>query len=414
MTSSSNPVSPSAGVSDIQPPAGVSDIQPPAGASEPQPPAGASDLDRLVRLRADISELNRRILQLVEERVAKVGEVRALKVAQELPMFDPVREARMFEELIAGASGSLSESEIRALFRPIFDISLARMEGRSPNASLRVCRQRGEADRSFAVGPARLGKTPRPILIAGPCAVESEEQIERVAACVAQLGLKFLRGGAFKPRTSPDAFQGLGHEGLRLLRQAADRHGLAVVSEVTDPREIEAMADRVDLFQVGARNMANYELLKELGALRKPVLLKRSFAATIDEFLCAAEYLAKFGSADIALCERGIRTFERQTRFTLDIAAVPILKTKTALPVIVDVSHAAGRPDLIEPLARAALAAGADGLMVEVHPCPETALSDAAHQLTTQELERLTRELGLAQDGMAAGEASTPRNTGKV
>ncbi|MBR2979674.1 MAG: bifunctional 3-deoxy-7-phosphoheptulonate synthase/chorismate mutase [Myxococcaceae bacterium] len=403
MSRSSNPADPSnpATPAELK---GPKDIATSAGMSAPQSPADTSVQDRLARLRAEISELNRQILRLVEERVAKVGEVRALKVAQELPMFDPVREARMFEELIAGASGSLTEREIRALFRPIFDISLARMEGRTPNASLRVCRQHGEPDRSFAVGPARLGRTPRPILIAGPCAVESEEQIERVAASVASLGLKFLRGGAFKPRTSPDAFQGLGREGLRLLRQAADRHGLAVVSEVTDPREIEAMAGCVDLFQVGARNMANYELLKELGATKKPVLLKRSFAATLDEFLLAAEYLAKFGCQDIALCERGIRTFERQTRFTLDIAAVPILKKKTALPVIADVSHAAGRADLIEPLARAALAAGADGLMIEVHPCPEAALSDAAHQLTIPEMERLTRALGLVHDGMDAGE----------
>lgn len=352
--------------------------------------------NRLAELRQEISHLNRRILDLVGQRIAKVGEVRALKLAQGLPMFDPVREARMFEELVAHAPGPLCEAEIRALFRPIFEISLAHMEGRAPGSGLRISRQPGMPDRQIRFGRAALGNTERPALIAGPCAVESAEQIERVAECAAALGCRFLRGGAFKPRTSPDSFQGLGLEGLRLLRAAADRHGLAVVSEVTDPREIEAMAGLVDLFQVGARNMANYELLKELGTLNRKVLLKRSFAATLDEFILAAEYLAKFGAEDIALCERGIRTFERATRFTLDIAAVPLLKQRTALPVVADVSHAAGRRDLIEPLARAALAAGADGLMIEVHPCPEAALSDAAHQLSLEEFERLAEHLGLA------------------
>ncbi|MDR0966401.1 MAG: bifunctional 3-deoxy-7-phosphoheptulonate synthase/chorismate mutase [Myxococcales bacterium] len=349
--------------------------------------------DRLADLRAEISDLNQRLLDLVAQRIAKVGEVRALKAELGLPMFDPMREARMFEELVLRhAGGPLSEAEIRAIFRPIFEISLAHMEGRA-SGELRVSRLPGEPDRQIAIGDARLGGAIPPTIIAGPCAVESEEQIEAVARAVAALGFEFLRGGAFKPRTNPDSFQGLGIEGLHLLRAAADRHGLRVVSEVTGPRELEAMGGLVDLFQVGARNMANYELLKELGAARQPVLLKRSFAATLDEFLLAAEYLAKFGARDIALCERGIRTFERETRFTLDIAAVPLLKQKTALPLIVDVSHAAGRRDLVLPLAKAALAAGADGLMIEVHPFPEAALSDAAHQLSIEAFARFVEEM---------------------
>ncbi len=352
--------------------------------------------NRMQELRQALSDLNREILDLVGRRIALVDEMRALKLANGLPMYDPVRESRMFEALVEQGQGILGEAEIRSVFRPIFEISLAHMEGRA-SGDLRIGRRPGESDRVLNIKGGTIGVPGSPAVIAGPCAVESEEQLERTAAALAGMGIRFLRGGAFKPRTSPDAFQGLGIDGVKMLRAAADRHGLAAVTEVTDPRQLEDVAPLTDILQIGARNMANYALLQEAGRTGKPVLLKRAFAATIDEFLLAAEYLAKYGSSDggIILCERGIRTFERETRFTLDVSAIPILRQKTALPVIADVSHAAGRRDLIAPLAKAALAAGASGLMLEVHPCPEAALSDASQQLSIQEFQQLLRELNV-------------------
>lgn len=231
------------------------------------------------------------------------------------------------------------------------------------------------------------------VVIAGPCAVEGEEQIVEVARAVKRAGAHILRGGAFKPRTSPYSFQGLGEEGLKMLRRAGDEVGMPVVSEALDVRHVELVAKYVDAIQVGARNMQNFPLLREVGRARKPVLLKRGFGCTIEEWLLAAEYIMLEGNEDVILCERGIRTFEPSTRFTLDIAAVPVVKELSHLPVVVDPSHAAGRSSLVKPLARAALAVGADGVMVEVHPSPTSALSDGPQSLTLEEFEELMGEL---------------------
>lgn len=219
-------------------------------------------------------------------------------------------------------------------------------------------------------------------MIAGPCSVESEEQVMAAARAVRESGATMLRGGAYKPRTSPYAFQGMGVEGLRILRQAADEVGLPVVTEVLDVRDTDAVAEYADVLQVGARNMQNFMMLDELGRTNKPILLKRGLSATIEELLSAAEYVLKGGNRDVILCERGIRTFENYTRNTLDLAAVAALKALTHLPVIADPSHATGRRDLVAPMCRAALAAGADGLMVEVHPDPEHARCDGPQSLT--------------------------------
>ena len=224
------------------------------------------------------------------------------------------------------------------------------------------------------------------VLIAGPCAVESEAQVEATAAAVAAAGGRILRGGAFKPRTSPHEFQGLGVAGLALLRAAADRHGLAVCTEVLGVEQIEAVAETADLLQVGARNMQNFPLLHALGKAGKPVLLKRGLSATIAEWLAAADYVLAGPNPDVILCERGIRTFETATRSTLDISSVPVVKELSHLPVIVDPSHAAGNRRLVPALCRAAVAAGADGLLVEVHPDPDHALSDGAQSLTPDQL----------------------------
>ena len=230
-------------------------------------------------------------------------------------------------------------------------------------------------------------------IMAGPCSVESEEQIERTAEAVARAGAAILRGGAFKPRTSPYSFQGLGEEGLRLLRRAAERNGLKVISEVMDRDHLSLLADYADILQVGARNMQNFPLLRKLGELRKPVLLKRGPAATIEELLLSAEYLLAGGNYAVILCERGIRTFESYTRNTMDISAIPVVKKLSHLPIVADPSHGTGRRDKVLPMARAAVAAGADGLLVEVHCDPDRALSDGAQSLWPEQFAELMGQL---------------------
>jgi 3-deoxy-7-phosphoheptulonate synthase len=228
---------------------------------------------------------------------------------------------------------------------------------------------------------------------AGPCSVESVEQINAVAEAVAKAGAKILRAGAFKPRTSPYAFQGLGEKGLRMMRDAADKFNLFVVSEVMDPSQIRMMGNYVDIFQVGARNMQNYFLLRALGEVQKPVLLKRGMSATIEELLLCAEYILAGGNYNVILCERGIRTFETYLRNTLDIAAIPVIKKLSHLPIVADPSHGTGRRDKVPPMARAAVAAGADGLLIEVHNDPDHALSDGAQSLTPGEFSQLMASL---------------------
>ena len=231
------------------------------------------------------------------------------------------------------------------------------------------------------------------VVMAGPCSVESREQIDCVAAQVARAGARVIRGGAFKPRSSPYSFQGLGAEGLQMLRAAADRNGLIVVSEVMDQTQIPLVAEYSDILQVGARNMQNFNLLRELGKLRKPVLLKRGIAATIEELLLSAEYIMAGGNYDVILCERGIRTFETYTRNTMDISAIPVVKKLSHLPMVADPSHGTGRRDKVAPMARAAVAAGADGLLIEVHPDPDRALSDGAQSLRPEQFEELMGQL---------------------
>jgi 3-deoxy-7-phosphoheptulonate synthase len=250
-------------------------------------------------------------------------------------------------------------------------------------------------DRTSVIGGRELA------IIAGPCSVENREMLALTARAVRDAGAGLLRGGAFKPRTSPYAFQGLGLEALKLLAEVRRETGLPVVTEVMDTRQVEAVAEHADMLQVGARNMQNFALLSELGRVQRPVLLKRGLSATVNELLMAAEYIMAQGNRDVVLCERGIRTFETATRNTLDVAAIPILKMETHLPVIVDPSHAGGRSDLVAPLAFAAIAAGADGLIIEVHPNPEEALSDGDQSLTFDSFHSLMRRIAVF--ALAAG-----------
>jgi 3-deoxy-7-phosphoheptulonate synthase len=243
-------------------------------------------------------------------------------------------------------------------------------------------------------GGVRIGGS-EVVIAAGPCSVESADQINIIAESVAKLGARILRGGAFKPRSSPYSFQGLGEPGLRLLRQAADKHGLLVVSEVMDPSQVQLMLPFVDLFQVGARNMQNYYLLRALGAVAKPVLLKRGLSGTIEELLLSAEYIMSGGNYNVILCERGIRTFETASRNTLDLNAIPAVKKLSHLPIVADPSHGTGHRYQVIPMARAAVAAGADGLLLEVHNDPTHALSDGAQSLDLKQFEDLMPRLRL-------------------
>lgn len=231
------------------------------------------------------------------------------------------------------------------------------------------------------------------VMMAGPCSVESEDQVMRLAEVVAKSGAQILRGGAFKPRSSPYAFQGMGEEGLKLLRKAADTFGLLVITEVMNSNQIELIGQYTDIFQVGARNMQNFDLLKDLGKTTIPVMLKRGLSATIEEWLMSAEYILSQGNKDVCLCERGIRTFEKYTRNTFDISAIPVVHKKSHLPVIADPSHATGLRAQVPPMARAAVAAGADGLMIEIHHDPDTALSDGPQALIPDNYLSLMKEL---------------------
>jgi len=251
----------------------------------------------------------------------------------------------------------------------------------------------GERSRSVVrVGDIEIGGNDF-VVMAGPCAVESETQLMETAESVAQAGARILRGGAYKPRSSPYAFQGLGVEGLKILRKAREATGLAIVTEVMSEEDVELIAEYADIMQVGTRSMENYALLEELGGCGRPVLLKRGMTATLEDLLQSAQVIALAGNPDVILCERGIRTFETATRNTLDIAAVPVLKTVSHLPVIVDPSHAAGIRCLVPTLSRAAVVVGADGLIVEVHPSPEKALSDGNQSLTFGEFRNMMRDL---------------------
>lgn len=258
--------------------------------------------------------------------------------------------------------------------------------------SYKVSRAHHPEDRTVIVRGTVIGGD-RVVVMAGPCAVESREQVMAAAESVSRSGAKLLRGGAFKPRTSPYAFQGMGEEGLRLLREAGDRFNLGVVTEVMDASQVPMVGEYADMFQIGARNMQNINLLRAVGKTQKPVLLKRGMSATIEEWLCSAEYIAAEGNVNIVLCERGIRTFEPMTRYTLDLSAIPVVRSMTSLPVIVDPSHATGSRAYVMPMARAAVAVGANGLIVEVHPSPETALCDGSQALTTDDFEHLMNDI---------------------
>lgn len=353
----------------------------------------------LDELRRQIDAINLSLLELLNERARVVQAIGRLKREQGLPLYDPEREEAMLTALTARNPGPLSDEAVRALFKEIARVSLVLMQ-QEKMGELLVSRRPAVERTIVRVGRVTVGRGLPPVLIAGPCAVESEEQLAAVAQRVRQAGPNaILRGGAFKPRTSPYSFQGLGQAGLRILRRVADAFDLPAVSEVLAPGDVELVAQYADMLQVGARAMHNTPLLAAVGRCSRPVLLKRGYMATVEEFLLAAEYILSEGNGQVVLCERGIRTFEPYTRNTLDVGAIALLTGLTHLPVIADPSHAAGRRDLVLPLARAALAAGAAGVMVEVHPNPAAALSDGAQALTFDQFEELRAALEAHRQG---------------
>lgn len=356
--------------------------------------------ETLRELRARIDRLGFELLDVLERRARVTTAIAAEKRRLGLPLRDLHREAQLLDLLTGAARGPLRAEALRRVLQSVIDACVEVM-GESSTSALRVGAGAGPS-LSVDLSSCRIGAG-QPVYIAGPCAVESEAQMDRVARGLAAAGVGLLRGGAFKPRTSPYAFQGLGPRGLELLAAAGRRYGLATLSEATSPENVELVARHADVLQIGARNMYNYELLKAAGRSGKPVLLKRAFSATLDEWLHAAEYVALAGSESIVLCERGVRGFSRDTRNTLDLSIVPLAQLRSRLPVVVDISHAAGRRDILPPLARAAFAVGAAGVMLEVHPDPDAALSDAEQQLSLDDFARLQRQVAhglarLAQD----------------
>lgn len=339
----------------------------------------------LESLRTQVDELNLAILKLINERAEVIQEIGKIKEKQGVNRYDPLRERHMLNLLKEHNNGPLNQSVVDHIFKEIFKTALNLQEDDHRKALL-VSRKRKAEDTIVEIKGEKVGNG-TPTFVFGPCAVESYEQVAQVAQAIQQKGLKLIRGGAFKPRTSPYDFQGLGVEGLKILKRIGDEFNLGVVTEIVTPGHIEEALDYIDVIQIGARNMQNFELLKAAGSVNKPVLLKRGLAATIDELINAAEYIISQGNDQIILCERGIRTYEKATRNTLDISAVPILKQETHLPVLVDVTHSTGRRDLLLPTAKAALAVGADGVMAEVHPDPAVALSDAQQQMNLDQFD---------------------------
>jgi 3-deoxy-7-phosphoheptulonate synthase/chorismate mutase len=347
-------------------------------------------------LRDQVDAVNLEILQALNARAALVTQIGARQTELGQTHFDPKRESEMLEMIVAANQGPFSSATVKGLFKEIFKASLD-LEEKQDKPKFKYSRKAHPEDTTVTVSRGAVSVTfggPQKVLIAGPCSIENEAQMRSSAAFLKQCGVTLMRGGAYKPRTSPYGFQGLGVPGLELGAMVARENDLLFVAEVMDTRDVEVTAQYADMLQIGTRNAQNFALLKAVGKAGKPVLLKRGMSSTMEEWLLTAEYVLAEGNDQIVLCERGIRTFEKWTRNTLDLSAVAVAKLETHLPVIVDVTHAAGRTDILTPLAKAALAVGADGVHIEVHPDPATALSDNQQQLDFAGFERFLKDLG--------------------
>ncbi|MDS0527394.1 bifunctional 3-deoxy-7-phosphoheptulonate synthase/chorismate mutase [Clostridium sp. SHJSY1] len=341
----------------------------------------------LKELETIVYDLDLKLLHLINERAELIEEIIQAKGIEGVEL----SYRKMLDNINEHNKGPLEKKSIESVFKEIFK-SKIEIQEENKKKTLLVSRKNKKEDTIINLRDELIGNG-EPHFVFGPCAVESYEQVAAVAKAMKEKGLKLLRGGAYKPRTSPYEFQGLGVEGLKILKRVADEYDMAVISEIVNPADVEMAAEYIDVIQIGTRNMQNYELLKAVGSINRPILLKRGMSATIEEFIYAAEYIMSKGNGQIILCERGIRTYETATRNTLDISAVPILKQETHLPVFVDVTHSTGRKDLLLPAAKAAMAIGADGVMAEVHPNPAVALSDAKQQMNLVQFDHFFDEI---------------------
>ncbi len=348
-------------------------------------------MSRMTLLRKEIDGLNQQLLKILNKRAEIALEIGKDKQNHGYPIYDPLREQQILELIIDKNTGPFTDEVIIRLFKEIFKASMSLQIDNLAN-DFKISRKVKRENTIIKVKDLYVGGKAKTFIF-GPCSIENEQQLTDSAKIISEKGLKFIRGGAFKPRTSPYDFQGLGLVGLKLMKKVTDRYNLLSVVEVMDKEQLSIALPYIDIIQIGARNMQNFSLLKAVGKVDKPILLKRGFSATIDEFKLSAEYIISEGNSNVILCERGIRTFENSTRNTLDISAIPILKSETHLPVIVDVSHAAGRKDILISLAKAALAAGSDGIMAEIHPNPKIALSDANQQMDFSEFSNFYKNI---------------------
>lgn len=342
-------------------------------------------------LREKMSAINDDLMKTLNRFFSISNQIGQVKDATGLPHFDPVRESEMLNDILSKNRGPMPTPIMGRIFKEIFKASVEEM-GAGSRRKLNVSKHSEKDSKIIDLNGILIGAG-HPVIISGPCAVEYPEQLRATATHLKHIGIHLLRGGAFKPRTSPYSFQGLEEDALKMLKAVSTELDMRVVTEVLTPEDVPLVEKYADILQIGSRNMYNYSLLKRVGKIHKPVLLKRGFMATIDEFILAAEYIYNGGNEQIILCERGIRTFETQTRNTLDISAIPILKLETALPVIVDISHSLGRKDIVFQIAHASLSAGADGLMFESHFNPLSALCDSQQQLDPHETETLVSSL---------------------
>lgn len=340
---------------------------------------GKMSQSQIQELRQQIDGLNLEILKLLSQRGKISLEIGHIQTNTGLSQYDPKRELEMLQDLTDANEGPFDNATIKSLFKNIFQASMATSQTAEKPRFLHS--REGREDTVVMIGDIPIGHGNPPALIAGPCAIESQEQVEVTADRVASRGVKLFRGGAFKPRSNPYSFQGLGEQALQWGRNACDKYGMHFIAEIMDARDLELCLDYVDVLQIGARNSQNFTLLKAVGRTDRPVFLKRALAGTIEEWIMSAEYIMSEGNTNVILCERGIRTYEQYTRNTLDVSAVALAKLETHLPVFVDATHSGGRRDLLVPLTKAGLAAGADGVMVEVHPNPAVALSDQKQQM---------------------------------
>lgn len=350
-------------------------------------------MDVLSDLRNNIEEIDFQILNLLHKRGLLVRNIGEVKSEKGLPIYNPIREKELLEKITHNNEGPYSTESLINIYKEIYSGSCT-IQGQDniKTKKLLVSRKSKTHNTVVNINGEEIGSGDFKFII-GPCAVEDLKQLRDVASSMMTKNLKLIRGGAFKPRTSPYDFQGLGLEGLSMLNKVAKEYKLSVVSEVMSIDQIEDACELLDVIQIGARNMHNFDLLKAVGRTNKPVILKRGLSATLNEFMNAAEYILSEGNENVILCERGIRTYETATRNTLDISSVPILKNETHLPVIVDVTHSTGRKDLLIPTTRAAIAIGADGVMAEVHPNPVLALSDSKQQMDLMEFDNYMNEV---------------------